>query len=518
MKPTRIAPFLIALCALSSLRAAVQPHPLFSDGAVLQQGMEIPVWGTATEGENVSVELNGQSAATKAKDGKWLVRLKPQTAGGPYTLNLKGQNSVTIHNVMVGEVWVCSGQSNMEWRMGQLPNYKQETEQANLPKLRMFTVAKKTAPIGPETVPAGKWAECSPKTVRSFSAVGYFFGRDLHKANNVAVGMICSAWGGTLAQSWTSLSCLESEPQLAHYATEIKKKIADFDKESAEHPQALEKYNQEMKLWKESPEITAWMEESTKASAAGLPALPKPKLPQQPRAPMPPGGNENTPTVLYNGMIAPLLPYAIKGVIWYQGESNNAKPKEYQTLFPCMINDWRQKWGQGDFPFLFVQIAPFNGMSPELREAQLVTWKKTANTAMAVTTDVGDAGDIHPKQKQPVGARLALAARALAYGETIVYSGPVYDSHKIEGNKVALSFKHIGTGLMAKDGPLKGFTVAGADQKFVPAKAEIQGAKVIVSSPDVAAPVAVRYGWANVPEVNLFNVEGLPATPFRTDS
>jgi sialate O-acetylesterase len=239
------------------------------------------------------------------------------------------------------------------------------------------------------------------------------------------------------------------------------------------------------------------------------PAAPKPKPPVDPVG--------KKPTVLFNGKIAPLIPYAIKGVIWYQGESNNQKPFEYRTLFPRLIADWREKWGQGDFPFLFVQIAPYKADVPELREAQFLTWKKTPNTAMAVTVDVGDANDIHPRQKEPVGQRLALAARALVYGEKIEYSGPEYDSMKVDKNRVILNFKHIGSGLVAKDGPLKGFTIAGGDKKFVEAKAEIQGDTVVVTSDQISSPVAVRYGFTNIPDGNLWNKEGLPASTFRTD-
>ena len=224
-----------------------------------------------------------------------------------------------------------------------------------------------------------------------------------------------------------------------------------------------------------------------------------------------------SPTVLYNGMIAPLLPYAMRGVIWYQGEANVGRERQYQTLFPAMIADWRRSWGEGDFPFLFVQIAPYRDMTPEIREAQLLSWQRTTNTAMAVTIDCGDANDIHPAHKQPVGARLALAARAMAYGEKVEYSGPVYDSLKIDGTNAVLRFTHLGGGLIAKDGELKGFAIAGADKVFHPAQAKIVGQTVVVNSSEVPQPIAVRYGWANVPEGNLFNRTGLPASPFRTD-
>jgi len=293
---------------------------------------------------------------------------------------------------------------------------------------------------------------------------------------------------------------------------------------SASYPQKLAEYQELIKKWNEevSPSynetLKTWAAENAKAKAEGRPEAPKPQPSKpKPAAPPAPDGGPGTPTVLFNGMIAPLLPYAIKGAIWYQGESNAGQWREYRTLFPRMIGDWREKWGQGEFPFFFVQIAPYNGQPPEIREAQLLSWKKTPNTAMAVTTDVGEATDIHPKQKEPVGARLALAARALIYGEKIEYSGPIFEGLKIENNQAVVSFTHIGSGLMANNGELKGFTIAGADKKFVPAKAEIKGNTVVVSCDQVTTPVAVRYGWANVPDVNLFNKEGLPASPFRSD-
>ena len=359
----------------------------------------------------------------------------------------------------------------------------------------------------------------------TFSAVGYFFGRDIHQAKGVPVGLIHSSWGGTPAQSWTSMSALESEKDLQGYVSIIKQIIADYPKARESYPTVLADFELKLKQWNESAEGKAyeaakktWSEENNKAVSSGKPSLPKPAIPAAlPKSPRPPEGNAGTPTVLYNGMITPLLPYAIKGAIWYQGEANSSKAIEYRTLFPRMIADWREKWGQGNFPFLFVQIAPHNMMLPEIREAQLLTTQKSPNTAMAVTTDIGAATNIHPTQKEPVGARLALAARALAYGEKIEYSGPVFDAMKIEGGRAVLSFKHIGSGLVAKGGELKGFTIAGADKKFVPAKAEIDGDTLVVSSETIPNPAAVRYGWDKVPDVNLFNKEGLPASPFRTD-
>jgi sialate O-acetylesterase len=321
----------------------------------------------------------------------------------------------------------------------------------------MFTVEKTTS-LQPLEEVKGSWVECSPETVGKFSAVGYYFARDLHAKLGVPVGIISTSWGGTPAQAWTSAEGFEGHPELKGYVDQLEAAV---------------------------------------------------ELPEK--------RGQGFPSVLYNAMIAPVVPYGMKGVIWYQGEANAGKSKEYQTLFPAMIADWRAKWNIGDFPFLYVQIAPFKGQPPEIREAQFLTIATTKNTAMTVITDVGDANDIHPKRKEPVGHRLSLAARALAYGEKIEYSGPLYESMKRGRDKAEISFRHVGGGLIAKDGELKGFTIAGANGEFVPATAEIQGDKVVVSAEGVSTPKAVRYGWENVPDVNLFNKEGLPASPFRTD-
>jgi len=513
-----------ALVLSSSAWAEVKPNPLFSDGAVLQQGIEVPVWGTAKDGEKVNVTFDGQNAGVTAKDGKWLVRLKPHKAGGPFAMTIAGENTITVNNVLVGEVWICSGQSNMAFTFNGADTAATEAPMANYPKLRMYTVDRKMA-VEPMAEAPGSWVECTPESVKGFSAVGYFFGRDIHKATGLPVGMIHTSWGGTPAQSWTSLSGLEKEQELAGYVAAIKALATAYPEAKAKYPKALEDYQAKLKQWNEecgnayTETLKTWSGDNKKAKDEGRPEIPKPQpATPKPAQPAGPEGGPGAPTVLYNAMVAPLLPYAIKGVIWYQGESNAGKSKEYQTLFPRMISDWREKWGEGEFPFLFVQIAPFNGQPPEIREAQLLTLKKVPHTGMAVTTDVGNATDIHPKQKEPVGTRLALAARALAYGEKIECSGPIFERLKIEGARALVGFNHIGGGLVAKDGELKGFTIAGEDKKFVPAKAEIKDGVVVVSSEQVAAPVAVRYGWANVPDVNLYNKEGLPASPFRSDA
>ena len=515
----------LAITVLSSglLPAAVKPNPLFTDGAVLQRGQPVPVWGTAGDGEKVTVELGQQKLTTTAKDGIWRVDLKPLTAGGPLTMTIAGENTVTVNNLLVGEVWVCSGQSNMEWPFSRTAEVKEETPKATFPKIRMFTVKKKIS-IQPQTEAEGSWVECSPQTVGGFSAVGYFFAREIYQKLNIPVGMIHTSWGGTPAQAWTSIDGFGTDPELKEYADGAKQNLENYPAAVAAYPAKMEEFDAVKKNWVETvakpaqDALKAWTEATAKAKQDGQPLPPKPApVGKPPNPPAGPEGTQNHPTTLYNGMLAPVIPYAIKGAIWYQGESNAGKSRQYRTLFPAMIADWRAKWKQGDFPFFFVQIAPFNGQPPEIREAQFLTLAKSKNTAMAVITDVGNATDIHPTQKEPVGQRLAFAARALAYGEKIEYSGPLYQAMKAKGNKIAVNFTHVGGGLVAKDGDLKGFTIAGADGKFVPAKAEIKGANVIVSAEGVTDPKAVRYGWANVPDVNLFNKEGIPASPFRTD-
>jgi len=505
------------------LQADVKPNSLFTDGAVLQRGQPVPIWGTARNGEKVTVELANQKINTTATDGTWSVNLQPLKEGGPFTMTITGDNVVTVNNLLVGEVWVCSGQSNMEWPFAKSHNAGEEGPKAVFPKLRMFTV-KKSPSIKPLTEAVGNWVECSPATVGGFSAVGYFFARDLYQKLGVPIGMIHTSWGGTPAQAWTSLEGFGSDPELKGYVDSINKKLATYDADVATHALKMEEFKSKSKEWNETvgkvyqEAQKSWNEATALAKKTGQPLPPKPgpSIPQ-PKAPQAPDGGSSAPANLYNGMLAPIIPYGIKGAIWYQGESNAKQSKQYRTLFPAMIADWRARWKQGDFPFLFVQIAPFNGQPPEIREAQFLTLSTAKNTAMAVTTDVGDAKDIHPKKKEPVGQRLALAARALAYGEKIEFSGPLYDSMTAKDGKIILNFKHVGGGLISKDGELKGFTVAGEDKNFVPAQAKIQGPTIVVSAEGVTNPKAVRYGWENVPDVNLFNQEGLPASPFRTD-
>lgn len=455
----------VSLLAITvAARATVQPSSLFSDHMVLQKGVAVPVWGRADEGEKISVRFNGQVVSTVAKNGKWMVKLAPLPyVTTPQEMTITGKNTVSIKDILVGEVWLCSGQSNMErqlgLRSGQPPvtNWEKERYAANYPMIREYYVPLKYAADKVEDVHE-KWTVCSPKTVSDFSAVGYFFARDLYKRINVPVGIIFSAFGGTPAEDWTSKAALEGNPELTDLVKNYDKVVAGY---------------------------------------------------------RPPGKLMNG---LYNGMIYPLIPYAIKGVAWYQGEANNDRPKQYEVILPNMIRNWRTDFGQGDFPFLIVQIAPYKDMTPEIREAQLKVSQQVKNTALIVTTDCGDANDIHPSHKQPVGERLALAASGLVYHHKIEYSGPLLTSYSVKGDSATLIFSHAGKGLRAKgSGALSGFTIAGADKKFVPADAVIRGNKVIVHSSDVSRPVAVRYGWANVPDGNLYNSADLPASPFRTD-
>ena len=482
--------------------ADVRLHGLFTDGMVLQRGTPVPIWGSADPGENVRVEFLGQKAETTAKNGHWRVVLKELPAGGPHTLTVTGKNTIRLKNVYVGEVWICSGQSNMEWPLQRTVGAEQAIAQSHNPLIRLYTVPRRVAAT-PQKDVTGQWKECGPDTVATFSAVGYYFGRDLQRSLGVPIGLIKSAWGGTPAESWTSLPVLESTPGLELILQNYARRVQNYPMALIRYRAALERHALALK----------------KAKAQGK------RPPRPPRPPRNPETHSSRPAGLYNGMIAPLIPFAFRGVIWYQGESNASRAYEYRTLFPAMIRNWRKDWGRDDFPFLFVQLAPFRAIVKEptesawaeLRDAQLFTMKTVPNTAMAVITDVGDEKDIHPRRKEPVGARLALAARALAYGEPIVYSGPIYKSMTVQGNKAIIHFDHVGSGLVAKGGPLQGFTIAGKDRRFYNADAHIVENTVIVSSPKVDRPVAVRFGWANYPVVNLWNREGLPASPFRTD-
>jgi sialate O-acetylesterase len=483
--------FVLAIISAGGLvRAAEKPllHPLFASDMVLQRGVEDPIWGWTEPGREVTVSMNGKSAtATADASGKWMAKVGPFEAGGPYEMTVAGTDRIKLTNVMVGDVWICSGQSNME--MGIAIGYDKDHEiaAANYPNLRLFTVPKQVAYVPksefgknpPKQPDEAKWLTCTPRNIMvgdwgGFSAVAYYFGRDLHEKLNVPIGLVHTSWGGTVAEAWTSGPALS--------------KMADFK-------DAVEKVGQSN--------------------------APQPGRNGRTNV----ANNQNLPTVLYNGMIAPLEPMAVKGAIWYQGESNAGRAMQYGALLPTLIQDWRGRLTSdgGEFPFFIVQLAGFmqveaepkDSQWAELREAQFMTAEKVGHGAIASAIDLGNTMDIHPKNKQEVGYRLALDALAIAYGKNVEYSGPVFKSMDVKGNSVVIHFGHAEGGLA---GNPKGFAIAGEDKKFEWANAKAQGDTVTVSSVKVEHPTAVRYGWANNPDqANLYNKAGLPAVPFRAE-
>lgn len=459
-------------------RADVKLPAIFSDRMVLQQGIELPFWGWADAGEEIIVTVAGKSVVTQADDkGQWSVKSPAVTDFGPVAVTVAGKNAIAYQDVLIGDVWICSGQSNMEWSIEDSGNPQAELAAADYPNMRFVQIPKVPSPV-PLIDTKHPWQTVTPAHVRGrtdqggingqggLSAVGYYFGRELHRRLHRPIGLIHCAWGGTVCEAWTSEDGLKHE---------------------GEYSDILAK--------------------AAKANDDPIQA-----------------GNPNRASVLYNGMLAPIRPFAIKGAIWYQGESNAGRAYQYRKLFPTMIADWRKQWGQGDFPFLFVQLAahlprqaePSESLWAELREAQTMALS-SPKTGIAVTIDLGDAADIHPKNKQDVGQRLALHALSTAYGRNVVSSGPLYRSMTVEGDKIRLQFHHVGGGLLAKGETLTGFVICGADRKFVWATAAIHGDSVLVSAENVKEPIAVRYAWADNPACNLFNKAGLPASPFRTD-
>jgi sialate O-acetylesterase len=634
---------------------------LISSNMVLQRNTDTRIWGTAVSGGAVFIKINGQNKWAKAdSDGNWEVTLEPMSAGGPFELLIEGKNTIKMTNVMVGDVWVCSGQSNMQWTVANSNNAKKEIANASHPNIRLFSVPR-TVKATPQTELKGTWLACSPKTIPSFSAVGYFFGKKLHKDLKVPIGLIHTSWGGTPAEAWTTIDSLkdnvEFKPIVDRFNVAMKnypKKLALHKKQVKEWKANLKKDNNKTrhddpgntgfakeyaktdfndKKWKSMntpdtwerimnidgvvwfrKEITipkAWAGKdlelnlyavddfdttyfnNKKVGGIGkenldswrtareykIPAelvkpgkavisvrifdhyggggfntsvgemkiapkdqkgidlsgkwkyfIAKEMSPsalfstQGPRTPMGPN-NPHSPAGLYNAMIHPLIKYPVKGAIWYQGETNAGRAYQYRNLLKTMITDWRTVWKQDDMPFFVVQLANF--MTPatkpeesawaELREAQNMVLE-LPNTGLALAIDIGEAKNIHPKNKQEVGKRLALSAEKIAYKQDIVHSGPSYNTMKIEGSKIRINFKNIGTGLIAKGGNLKHFAIARKDKKFVWADAVIDGNSIIVSSAKIKDPVAVRYAWANNPKgCNLYNNEGLPGVPFRTD-
>ncbi len=455
----------ILLCIAAGSFADVVPHSLFSDNMVLQRDLSIPVWGKAQNGEKVTVEFCGQTVSTTAHNGMWFVRLTPEPAGGPFTMKIVGSNAIELKNVMVGDVWLCGGQSNMQFGLKESIGGDIAAEGADKDQLRLFTVPVKVSNSPQYTIDSA-WQISNKATAEGFSAVGYYFGRYLKTHQKVPIGLINCCCGATSAEAWMSKDMLQAD-----------KRFAD-----------------------------AYLAPDYK-----------------------PGWFPLVPMIFYNGMINAVVPYGIKGAIWYQGESNAGGAYLYRDLFPAMVKGWREKWGEGDIPFYYVQLAPFeaskHGPEPgdsnwaELREAQLLALKKISNSGMAVITDVGNATDIHPKDKQPVGERLALLSLKQDYGQKVECYSPVYKSVKHDGEKLVVRFDNAYAGLKTSGSAPKGFAVAGVDGKYQWAEAEIKGKdSVAVWSASVPNPVSVRYGWADCPSLNLFNSAGLPASPFRTDS
>ena len=650
-----IAGVLLGMVAIGQAEPSLAP--VFTDNMVLQREIAVPVWGKADPGERISVSFAGQVRETQAAaDGSWMVRFAPLKASRkPAELTVSGKTGITLKNILVGEVWLCSGQSNMEMGVGQVKDALKEIAAADKPEIRFFMVPNSTAFAPKREIEGASWKVCDPAIIAQngygwagFSAAGYFFGREINKELDVPVGLIESDWGGTPAQSWTPIEYLQANPVLAHYGDEYtrdcripKSELAGLEKQRTAiiaemQKRAVDPGNKgEVAGWQnEGADLAGWDKvkvpngwfpdktiygsvwfrrdvdvpeawagrdlvlnlglvddfDTTYFNGRKIGAIGKDTpewwtvkrsykvpgalvkagrntiavrvfndymgggLPSAPEAFVlgpPVGANEeplkiagewfrkiedgkafpvlpafqNCPSCLYNAMIAPLIPFAIRGAIWYQGESNAGNAHEYSTLFPTMIKSWRDRWGQGDFPFYFVQLAnfmpvkdqPADSAWAELRDAQRQTLA-TFNTDMAVIIDIGDAKDIHPKNKQEVGRRLALNALANTYGRNVESSGPVARSMKIEEGAMRIFFDHCGGGLKARDSKgVKGFAICGADLKFVWADAKITGHSILVSSPEVRDPVAVRYAWADNPVCNLVNKSGLPASPFRTD-
>ncbi len=633
--------FLLCLLFFSFFTSAVftqqdpatlqMPH-VFSDNMVLQQGIHASIWGSAKKGDKVTVEMvrTITEAFASESDGSWMVKLPVLPAGGPYEMKVTaGREVLVFHNVMIGEVWVASGQSNMGFTMPEVRNAFEEMRQANYPGIRFIRVDNNISNYPLQDI-SGTWKQVDSLSVRDISAVAYFFARQLHREKQVPVGIIFSAWGGTPIEAWTSADMLSVVPEFRDSVDLYKQRKDDWLSlyknyllEDARTHQVqegiakgVEQVNYTMHGWKKATfPMNVWsmqlgyyggfiwlrkpfdIPEKRSPSTLHLKnvtgdlelymngkPLPKPTVREnelvynveakllkkgknlfamrqlsfwgtgkvgneknditlvtndgreivldgewffneniEPKFPELPA-QKNYPTALYNAMIAPVIPYGIKGVIWYQGENNAWKPLQYRTLFPLLINDWRIRWQEGSFPFLFVQLANFGPRNAEpvsdnwalLREAQTMALNYP-NTGMAVTIDIGDASNIHPKNKQDVGKRLYLAARKVAYHEDVVYSGPMYDSMQVQGDKIRISFTHTGSGLVIKGDTLKGFAIAGEDKKFVWADAIIEGKTVVVGSDKVKHPVAVRYAWSTNPACNLYNKEELPASPFRTD-
>lgn len=560
----RIVPcaLLILLICQPAIAQVTLPE-IFGDHMILQRNMNVPIYGWAAAGEKIKVDFMGKSYyAITGADGKWLVKLGRYSAGGPYEMHIQGRSTqLNYKDILLGDVWLASGQSNMEYGLQTEKHAAETISKATDSFIHVFyvPVTLSLRPVGklpPNVIgsPNGRWVVCSPAAMANpelgwhgITAVGYYFAQQIRKATGVPVGLIGSYRGATPAQAWISEEGLKQEPAFEKYVTAHQKLIDIYSPGKATYPQKLALYQDSIKFWNATvgdaykDSLKQWEADSARAISAGLILRPRPIISKPaPVIPLDPLDCLNSPTICYNGMIAPLVGYGIKGVIWYQGEGNGntlADATGYQQLFTRMIRDWRHQWRQGNFAFLFIQLpnwrapakTPSEGYWPLLREGQQQTLKTLANTGMAVITDAGDAVNIHPTNKLIPGNRLALVALQKIYGEKIVSSGPVYQSMKIRGNKIIIKFKEVNMGLMSANligddvintnsKELNGFGIAGEDHKFVWAKAIIEGNSVVVSCDTVANPKAVRYNWADNPPGNLYNKNGLPANPFRTDN
>jgi len=506
-----LLPAALAAALFPSLaKADVKLPHIFGSHMVLQREQPLPVWGWADPGEKVSVQLGDQAAVTTVSNqaGEWRVNLPKMAAGGPLTLKITGQNTIVLEDVLIGEVWLSSGQSNMEWPVAASLNPEQEYAAADHPNIRHIKVPKSTA-SAPAKDFQGEWQVCNPQTVGSFTACGYFMARELSKTLNVPIGLINSSWGGTRIEPWTTPAGFATVPELA----EIQQKVAKAGPQGSQFKEGLGKYLDTLEGWIRSTRQAV----DQSQSPAPMPPFPADFVPLGERP------NPHTePTTLYNAMIHPLVPFAMRGAIWYQGESNHAEGKLYTAKMKALIAGWRELW-DSDFPFNYVQIAPFAyGAEPASILAEF--WEAQAdalsipNTGMVVTTDIGDYNDIHPRNKQEVGRRLALLALKDTYGQTsVVASGPTFKSMSIDGGKLRVRFDNIGSGLASRDGqPLSHFEIIGKDTDWVAATAMIEGDAVILSSEQVKEPAAMRFAWNKAAVPNLMNKEGLPASAFRS--
>lgn len=482
---------------------------------VLQRETEVPIWGWATPSEAIKVTLSTEKGDTlhtlttqAGPNGNWQIKIPSMEAGGPYILNVVGNNSLELRNILFGEVWVCSGQSNMQWSVNASKDNVKEIAAAKYPNIRLFYVPRRASGLLQNNVIAN-WKETTPETIPNFSAVAYYFGRKLHTDLNVPIGLINTSWGGTRIEPWTPPVGFANVPALKSISQEIETVQSNY----------------RQNLTSKIIEIEEWIDKTKKA-------LETDEILTQPPIINHPFNNHTRPTSIYNNMIHPLIPYAIRGAIWYQGESNVREGMKYHKKMKALIQGWRKVWQQGEFPFYFVQLAPFNynrnatrrGIKPnpyvlpKLWESQTATLD-IPNTGMVVTTDISNINDIHPRNKQAVGYRLALWALAKNYNKDLVFSGPLFKDFQVNEDKIRISFEHVGGGLMSSDGePLTWFEIAGEDKQYHDAEATIEGNTISVTSQSVTNPIAVRFGWNQIAEPNLVNKEGLPASPFRTDS